>query len=121
MRARTVSRAARTTFTRPCWQAGRVASERPEAEQPTDVKDHETPELAGRPRSISRNRLPRCPNQLLARPISGLRQAETRRMEANEYEERLVAALPGKVLTFLRAAGTRLEIRAALCTAGWSV
>jgi hypothetical protein len=39
----------------------------------------------------------------------------------NEYEKRVLAATPGKVLTFLRAAATKLEIRAALFAAGYSV
>jgi hypothetical protein len=41
-------------------------------------------------------------------------------MESNEYEKRVLAATPGKVLTFLRAAATKLEIRAALFAVGYS-
>ena len=38
----------------------------------------------------------------------------------SDYEKRVLAALPGKVLTFLRAAATKVEIRAALFAAGYS-
>jgi hypothetical protein len=38
----------------------------------------------------------------------------------NDYEKRVLAQLPGKVLTFLRAAATKVEIRAALFAAGYS-
>jgi hypothetical protein len=41
-------------------------------------------------------------------------------MEPNSYESKVLAATPGKVLTFLRAAATKLEIRAALFSAGYS-
>jgi hypothetical protein len=41
-------------------------------------------------------------------------------MNNTEYEKRVLAATPGKALTFLRAAATKLEIRAALFAAGYS-
>src|SRR5262245_34648631 len=41
-------------------------------------------------------------------------------IENTEYEKRVLAALPGKALTFLRAAATKVEIRAALFAAGYS-
>lgn len=41
-------------------------------------------------------------------------------MDMTEYEKRVLAATPAKALTFLRAAATKVEIRAALFSAGYS-
>lgn len=41
-------------------------------------------------------------------------------METSDYEKRVLAATPGKVLTFLRAASTKVAIRAALFAAGYT-
>jgi hypothetical protein len=60
------------------------------------------------------------PDSRVARAISPAHQLEITTMELNDYEKRVLAATPGKVLTFLRAAATKLEIRAALFAAGYS-
>ncbi|HEY3496362.1 MAG TPA: hypothetical protein VGK73_16795 [Polyangiaceae bacterium] len=41
-------------------------------------------------------------------------------MNLSDYEKKLLASTPGRVLTFLRAAATKVEIRAALFAAGYS-
>lgn len=41
-------------------------------------------------------------------------------MTLSDYEKKVLATTPGKVLTFLRAAATKVEIRAALFAAGYS-
>ena len=57
---------------------------------------------------------------MVARATSPAQQLKDSVMESNDYEKRVLAATPGKVLTFLRAAATKLEIRAALFGAGYS-